>query len=210
MPLSTVGAWGPCAGVEPGRRCPMSGMTWMWEACARLGSGEALGALGESWLHATIARVTTVTAAQRFTDSSWIGWMRCLQLRCQSMETNSEGGVSTERGTCGVIPTGPGHYSVRYTIFTKSSPLYLPEPQSPSRSVHGLAAMDSSSDFPDALSFRTRSAAVESMSRYFTRSVLVASGPWPGTILVPESARLNRRSDAAIMPSTRPPVLPSM
>src|SRR6267143_3854737 len=131
MPLSAVGLG---AGADPGRACPMSGMTWMWEACARLGGGEALGALGESWLHAAIARVTTVTAAQRFTDSSWIGWMRRLQLRCQSMETNSEGGASTERGTCGVIPTErrrwrrcwkscascpsteprPGHYSVRY------------------------------------------------------------------------------------------------
>jgi len=55
----------------------MSGMTWMWEVCAKPGGGEALGALGKSWLHAAIARVTTVAAAQiagdgrqRFTDSS--------------------------------------------------------------------------------------------------------------------------------------------
>src|SRR5437899_2848667 len=75
---------------------------------------------------------------------------------------------------------------------------------------HGSAALDSANEFPDALSFRIRSGAMESMSRYFTRSALVASGPCPGTILVAESARLNRRSDAAIMPSTRPPVLPSM
>jgi len=61
----------------------MSGMTWMWEVCAKLGGGETLGALGESWLHAAIARVITVAAAQRFTDSSWIGWMTGVQLRCQ-------------------------------------------------------------------------------------------------------------------------------
>src|SRR6267378_4030825 len=87
MPLSTVGLG---AGADPGRACPMSGMTWMWGACARLGGGEALGALGESWLHAAIARVITVAAAQtardgrqRFTDSSWSGWMTRVQLRCQ-------------------------------------------------------------------------------------------------------------------------------
>src|SRR6267142_6987919 len=80
MPLSTVGLR---AGADPGRACPMSGMTWMWEVCAKLGGGETLGALGESWLHAAIARVITVAAAQRFTDSSWIGWMTGVQLRCQ-------------------------------------------------------------------------------------------------------------------------------
>src|SRR6266446_9559424 len=86
MPLSTVGLG---VGADPGRACPMSGMTWMWEACARLGGGEALGALGESWLHAAIARVITVAAQiaedgrQRFTDSSWSGWMTRAQLRCQ-------------------------------------------------------------------------------------------------------------------------------
>src|SRR3989475_10143982 len=55
----------------------------MCEACAELGGAEALGASGESWLHAAIARVITVAAAQRFTDSSWIGWMTRVQLRCQ-------------------------------------------------------------------------------------------------------------------------------
>src|SRR6266576_1924216 len=55
----------------------------MCEACAELGGGEALGALGESWLQAAIARVITVAAAQCFTASSWIGWMTRVQLRCQ-------------------------------------------------------------------------------------------------------------------------------
>src|SRR6266446_2371118 len=80
MPLSTVGL---AVGPDPGRACPMSGMTWMWDACAKLGGGETLGALGESWLHAAIARVITVAAAQSFTDSSWSGWTTRVQLRCQ-------------------------------------------------------------------------------------------------------------------------------
>src|SRR2546426_10817841 len=182
----------------------------MCEACAELGGAEALGASGESWLHAAIARVITVAAAQRFTDSSWIGWMTRVQLRCQGDGGQFCGRNVDRARQVGRDSHGTPFYSVRYTILTKSSPLNLPVPQSPSRSVNGLAAMDSSSDFPDALSFRTRSAAVASMSRYLTRSARVASAPWPGTILVSASARRSRRSDPSIIPSTRPPVLPSM
>src|SRR6185503_6482411 len=125
---------------------------------------------------------------------------------CRGVQRSCEGSGYVARSQS----RDDAHGAELYTIFTKSSPLNRPLPHTASRSVSGFAAIDSSSDLPAALSRPTRSRAVTSMSRYCSRSVFVATRPWPGTIFVSTATRPRTRFAASIIPSMRPPVDQSM
>jgi hypothetical protein len=85
-----------------------------------------------------------------------------------------------------------------------------PLPHTSSNLAVGFESITCASVLPAFTCFLMFPDTAASMSRYAFRSALVASGPWPGMILVSSAAIFSTRSALAITPSRLPPLEVSM